>query len=60
MVWKGTFNGTSENRLLSLAGSLERHSNHPLAACIVANAAAAGASLDLEVDSVENLPGVFA
>lgn len=57
VIWKGVCQGHEEAELLSIAASLERLSAHPIAACIVANAAASNVPLDLEVGSMENVPG---
>jgi cation transport ATPase len=50
---------TSEADLLAWAGSLERLSTHPIASCIVACAAVAGSTINLDVTAFENLPGAF-
>lgn len=59
VIWKEVCSGHSEAELLSIAASLERHSAHPIAACIVANAAASNVPLDLDVGSTENVPGMI-
>ena len=49
--------GVDEAHLLHLLGSLERGSNHPLAAAIVGRAAARGVGCDAEVSSSAAVPG---
>ncbi len=51
--------GADEARMLSLAGSAERTSSHPVAAAIVGCAAARGSAVDLPVAACTSVPGNF-
>ena len=43
--------------MLSIAGSLEAHSAHPLSACVIASAVNASAPLSLPVSEFQAIPG---
>ena len=50
------FNNTSERRLLSIVGSVEQQSNHPLAQAVVNKAKGLGVEL-VSAETLTNLPG---
>ena len=54
-----SFNGVPEPRMLALAAALESHSEHPIAAAIVAHARAQAASVPA-VERFRSLPGLGA
>ena len=49
--------GADEARMLSLAGSAERTSSHPVASALVGCAAARGVPVDLPVAACSSVPG---
>ncbi|EIE24921.1 heavy metal translocatin, partial [Coccomyxa subellipsoidea C-169] len=59
VVMTKALGGADEARMLSLAGSAERTSSHPVAAAIVGCAAARGSAVDLPVAACTSVPGNF-
>lgn len=57
--WSTSIGDVSKEKMMSIAGSLERFSTHPIASCILAEAVNNGAIVDLPVTQTTAEAGMF-